>query len=129
MDVQSPSRSCLSGATETTIRTPSHFAQLLLNEMATVAPSARRLNVRARGKTAVLGIKDEHGWVPLLRLSHPSASGDVMSLDIRQHSGWAPSLQRGTPKLLAEILTGPLHFTWLSWVNEPSSSGTSGHEH
>ena len=97
--------------------------------MAAVQPKASRLGIRARGKTATLGITDDLGWEPLLRLSDPSAACNVMSLDVRHHGRWTPSFHRGTPAQLAEVLTGALHFLWWAWVNDPSLSDTSDHEH
>ena len=99
--------------------------------MASVRPEARRLVIRARGQTAVLGIEDDYGWEPPLRLGHPSAACNVMSLDVRSKGRWQPSFYRGTPQQLAEPLTGDIHFTWSSWVRDldPDPSGTSDHGH
>ena len=97
--------------------------------MAEARPEASRMLIRARGKTAVLGIEDEHGWIPLLRLSNPSAASNVMSLDIRSRNRWQPSHYRGTPEQLAEPLIGDIHFTWWTWVQELDLSVTSDHRH
>jgi hypothetical protein len=97
--------------------------------MVVLQPAARRLDLRARGKAAFLGITDDQGWVPLLRLSSPSAHCNVMSLDVRHHSRWSPTFHRGTPRLLAETLTGELHFLWRDWVNDLRPSGISDHGH
>ena len=97
--------------------------------MALVDPRARRLDVRARGKTAVLALEDGDERIPLLRLSSPSASYNVMSLDVRQRSRWAPTFERGTPQALAEILTEKLQFTWATWVHDVEWSETPDHGH
>ena len=109
--------------------TPADFADALLREMVVVHPQAKHLGVRARGKTAMVGITDEAGWEPLLRLSNPSAACNVMSLDVRHHGRWSPTFHRGTPAQLAEVLTGDLHFLWWTWVSDVIPSETSGHEH
>ena len=92
-------------------------------------PKAGLLGIRARGKAALLGITDDLGWEPLLRLSHPSAACNVMSLDVRHHNRWTPTFHRGTPLQLAQILTGELHFLWWAWVNDLDRSETSDHGH
>ena len=92
-------------------------------------PKAALLSVRARGSTAILGITDDQGWEPLLRLGHPSDACNVMSLDVRHHNRWTPTFNRGTPTQLAAILTGELQFLWWTWVNDLGLSRTSGQEH
>ena len=105
------------------------FAEELLREMVAVHPAAKQLGLRARGQTALLGITDEVGWEPLLRLSNPSDAYTLMSLDVRQHGRWTPTFHRGTPAQLAQVLTGDLHFLWWAWVDQNDPSETSGHEH
>ena len=97
--------------------------------MARVDPRAQRLDVKTRGKTAVLMLQDGDEWIPLLRLGSPSTSYNVMSLDVRQGNRWAPTFERGTPQALAEILTGSLQFTWATWVQDLEWSETSDHGH
>lgn len=102
------------------------FGQQLLRILRDHDPRAAHLRVKARGKTATIGIDEGETWVPLLRLSNPSASFNVMNLDVRQGQGWAPTFERGVPAQLAEHLIGPLAFTWvvevdavLAWRNHP----------
>lgn len=96
---------------------PCHsFVAKLLGDLRAVVPQASRLEARLRGKTVTLGVIDAGEWVPLLRLAHPSESSNVMSLEVRHHSKWAPAHVRGTPSEIAEVLLGPLEFTWLTDV-------------
>lgn len=108
---------------------PESFADAMLRAITAQDPVAAVLLVRARGKTATIGLLDAGEWIPLLRLSNPSASCNVMNLDVRQGQGWAPTFERGTPEALAERLLGPLRFTWAAEVQAVGWSETSGHEH
>lgn len=106
------------------------FAQQLLRALCARDSLATHLRVKARGKTAIIGIDEGEAWVPLLRLSNPSAAFNVMNLDVRQGRGWAPTFERGVPEKLAEDLLGPLVFTWATEVEAVLAwRETSGHEH
>ena len=104
---------------------PECFAASLLKELRQRDPAAAALSAKHRGKTATLGVTDDLGWVPLLRLSNPSGACNVMSLDVRHRRGWAPTFERGTPAMLADKLLGPLRFTWAAWIEAPDWSDTS----
>lgn len=93
------------------------FAELVLYDLCESAPHAEALRIRARGKTATIGVTDAGEWVPLLRMSSPSASFNVMSLDARHHASWSRTDVRGVPALIAEALLGPLRFLWEVEVN------------
>lgn len=93
------------------------FAELVLYDLRESAPHAEALGIRARGKTAVIGVHDAGEWVPLLRVSNPSASFNVMSLDARHHATWSPTGTRGVPAVIAEALNGPFRFLWEMEVN------------
>jgi hypothetical protein len=108
---------------------PESFANALLRTLVSKDPAAAALQVRARGKTAILGIVDADVWVPLLRLSNPSASCNVMNLDVRHHQNWAPTFERGIADALAEKLLGPLRFTWAVEAEAAGWSSTSGRRH
>ena len=108
---------------------PDSFARSLVRTLASTDPVAEALQVRSRGKTAVLGVDDAGVWVPLLRLSNPSAACNVMNLDVRQGRGWAPTFERGVPDALAEKLLGPLRFTWAIEAEAVGCSKTSGRGH
>lgn len=101
----------------------------MLAELRRADPVAAVLAARQRGRTATIGLTDEHGWVPLLRVGNASASCNVMSLDVRHHDAWAPTFERGTPTMLAEKLLGPLRFTWAAWAEPAAWIETSDHEH
>ena len=106
------------------------FAQQLLRALNARDSRAVHLRVKARGKTAILGVDEGDTWVPLLRLSNPSAAVNVMNLDVRQGSGWAPTFERGGPDQLVEHLAGPLAFTWAIEVDEVLAwRDTSGQGH
>ena len=106
------------------------FAQQLLRALHRHDPRAGHLKVKARGKTAIIGIDEGDTWVPLLRLSNPSTAFNVMNLDVRQGRDWAPTFERGIPDKLAAELLGPLAFTWTVEVDAVLAwQATSGHEH
>ena len=108
---------------------PESFAQSLVHALTSKDPAARALQVRARGKTATLGVVENGIWVPLLRLSNPSAACNVMNLDVRNKQNWAPTFERGVPNALAEKLLGPLRFTWAMEAEAVGWSETSGRRH
>ena len=108
---------------------PEIFATRLLAELRRNDPAATALVARRHGKTATIGVTDEGGWVPLLRLGNASGACNVMSLDGRHHERWAPTFERGTPAMLAEKLLGPLRFTWAVWAEGVAWIETSDHEH
>jgi hypothetical protein len=108
---------------------PESFAASLLAELRRHDPAAAVLVARHRGRTATIGVADEGGFVPLLRLGNPSGACNVMSLDVRHHERWAPTFERGTPAMLAATLLGPLRFTWAVWAEDVAWSDTSDHVH
>ncbi len=83
-----------------------------MRELQKADPVAARLDVRARGKIATIGLVDAGDWVPLLRFSRASASFNVMSLDVRQGKTWAATDVRGVPAVITAELLGGLRFTW-----------------
>lgn len=70
------------------------------------------LLVRARGKTATIGVMDADEWVPLLRMVNGSGAFNVMDLQVRHKRSWARTGHRGIPAALVTELLGPLRFTW-----------------
>lgn len=88
------------------------YANLVLHELRGAHPVAAALQVRARGKTATVGIDDHGSWVPLFRFSSPSASFNVMSLDVRHHERWEPTYVRGVPADAVGALLDELRFIW-----------------
>ncbi len=105
------------------------FARAVLRELQRGDPAAAVLDVRARGKTATLGLLDAGEWVPLLRFSHPSASFNVMSLDVRDGTRWAPTHRRGVPAVVAAALLGELRFTWAMEASSAPWQDTSDPKH
>ena len=93
------------------------FANIVLRQLRAADPIAGRLELRARGKTAIVGVVDADLWVPLFRLSNPSNSFNVMSLDVRHHQRWEPTYTRGVPADIVSALIGPLRFTWQAEVS------------
>jgi hypothetical protein len=100
------------------------FANHVLRGLRERDARAEGLDVRVRGKAAVLGYLEDGEWVPLLRLSNPSAAVNVMNLDVRHHGRWAPTFIRGVPAAIIDELVGPLGFTWqlalLDWPEPPT---------
>lgn len=73
---------------------------------------ASLLLVRARGKTATIGVMDANEWVPLLRMANGSGAFNVMDLQVRHKHSWARTGHRGMPTAVVDALLGPLRFTW-----------------
>jgi len=97
------------------------FAELVLLDLRAVDPAAKTLQIRSKGKTAVVGVEDAGEWVPLLRLSNPSASFNVMNLDARHHTRWSPTHMRGVPQTIVAALLGPLRFLWEMEASAPDT--------
>lgn len=107
----------------------SMFANAVVRELQKADTVAAPLDVRARGKTATVGLLDAGEWVPLLRFSRPSASFNVMSLDVRQGSRWTATHVRGVPAAIAEELLGGLRFTWAMEAEATEWQDISDREH
>lgn len=105
------------------------FANAVVRELQKGDTVAVVLDIRARGKTATVGLLDADEWVPLLRFSRPSASFNVMSLDVRQGHTWAATDVRGVPATIAAELLGPLRFTWALEAEATAWQDTSDREH
>lgn len=104
------------------------FANVVLLDLRRSEPVAAKLQVRARGKTATVGIVDQGTWVPLFRFSNPSASFNVMSLDVRHHERWEPTYVRGVPADATTALLGELRFIWQieAAATEDGAPGSDG---
>lgn len=88
------------------------FARQVVDAVVAADERANFLEIRPRGKTAVIGYDDQGQWVPLFRIAHGSGAYNVANLQVRHGSSWQPTFVRGIPAKVAEELIGPLRFLW-----------------
>jgi hypothetical protein len=88
------------------------FAEAVVRNLCAEDARASFLEVRARGKTAVIGYESVGEWIPLLRIAGGSGAYNVADLQVRHRSSWQPTLIRGVPAKLAQELAGPIAFVW-----------------
>ena len=89
------------------------FAGSVVSELRQRDERAVVLQVKSKGKKAVLGIEDDGEFVPLLLLGAPTPKINKMMLFVNHEGDWQPTFHKGTPKMLAELLAGELSHTWL----------------
>lgn len=112
------------------MRTAQGFAQDLLAELRKLDQRAQALRMKGGGDKVMLGIEDDDHFVPLLRLGGGTVKFNKMMLFVDHHSHWQPTFQKGTPKMLAELLAGPLNYLWtiplsaVGWNPDTISSNT-----
>lgn len=88
------------------------FAQSVLKAVVAADERASFLDVRQRGKTAVIGFIEDDEWIPVFRISGGSGAYNVANLDVRHRTSWQPTFVRGVPSAIADQLIGPLRFLW-----------------
>lgn len=88
------------------------FAEAVVRNLCAADARASFLEVRAQGKTAVIGYESESEWIPLLRIAGGSGAYNVADLQVRHRSSWQSTLVRGVPAKLAQALAGPMAFVW-----------------
>ncbi len=107
-----------------------YFADCVLKELKNLDPQSDFLQVRARGKTAVLGYEDQSEWVPIFRIAGGSGAYNVADLQVRHRTTWQPTFIRGVPAVLAKQLASELRFIWESHICEHEGWGiNSDQEH